>query len=58
VRTSKTKADLGAKLVFMLREPCLEAQAMEAMQQRLDTLSAAAEQRNGYTQPAIALIPD
>jgi hypothetical protein len=60
VRTGKTKADLGAKLVFMLRElrACLEAQAMEAMQQRLEALSTAAEQRNGYTQPAIALIPN
>jgi hypothetical protein len=50
---------LGAKLVFMLREMrvCLEAQAMETMQQqRLEALSVAAEQRNGYTQPAIALI--
>jgi len=60
VRTGKTKADLGAKLVFMLREmrACLEAQAMEAMQQRLEALSMAAEQRNGYASPAIALIPN
>jgi len=28
------------------------------MQQPLDALSVAAEQRNGYTQPAIALIPN
>jgi hypothetical protein len=60
VRTGKTKADLGAELVFMLREmrACLEARALEAMQQRLDALSVAAEQRNAYTQQPIALIPN
>jgi len=31
---------------------------MEAMQQRLEALSMAAEQRNGYAPPAIALIPN
>jgi len=34
------------------------SQAMEAMQQRLEALSAAAEQRTGYTQPPITLIPN
>jgi len=36
----------------------MEAQAMEAMQQRLEALSAAAEQRNDYAQPTITLIPN
>src|SRR5262249_2730700 len=50
LRTAKTMAELGCKLVFILREmrACLEARALERIEDQLAKLGGHTERRNGY----------